>query len=835
MDEGQSWGYNGLLSGLLEQSSSDRHFKRPKIIDRIESSMFKKTILTALFLTILASGALAQEFEIKTYDLAVRMQPEEQKVEVTATLNLVNLSGPDLADRILLSTSSRPRYSFFLNLKAQVSSMKVNGAEVQFKSNEDPRNNLLRVSTDITASIAGSRELTTELVYTLPTTDRGSALHQSRTEAFVLPNSFWFPVVHTPYAEHGADTAPMRISVNAPAGLKVVSSGIRKSDNSFEQSQAALPFFIIGDYEVQRGGGDAYPVEIYYPRGVSEAGRKQAERLVVEAEKILKYYSDYFGVAVVAPFRVITTQARQLSTSTSDSFSQGREISFTSVGTVTVDDNLFRRDVLDQGTIELLANAAARSWIDGQVLLRGRGTGMLRDALPAYLVAQYIGERYGSALQVESLESFRRAYATIARSDAPLLMQSQLDRNYTTSIFNKGAMVWRLIESTVGKSAFQSVLRGSLARNRVDVLILGDWRSPLCNLSRCASIKANLFASGADRRLIGEVFTNWIETVVLPDFAIGQPQQTANGWESTVTNFGTGDMTIEVVATTDKGEKIRRQVLVKASEYGTVSFNTTAALVTVETDPENKYLQIDYANDIFPRRPSESEYFGQANFAFSRGDLATAETKAREGLKANPRATTLRALAGRILLAQKKVEEAKTLFAEALKADPLPILAYGWANQGLGEIALLQNQGSIAARYFQLAAAADLDASSTISSRDAALKAEQAAGSISIPEDITAFLQRFDGAILQSSTSVVNTFVEIGNLRRFAQSLVVRKPSVWVTEPLRAEIWDANRSAVDVTLRIRIEGKDYAGRAVYVINRAGGKILLSEVPVFDVK
>ena len=125
-----------------------------------------------------------------------------------------------------------------------------------------------------------------------------------------------------------------------------------------------------------------------------------------------------------APFPIITTLARQLSTSTSDSFSQGREISYTSVVTVTVDDNLFRRDVLDQGTIVLLAGAAARSWIDGQVLLRGRGTGMLRDALPAYLVAQYIGERYGAAQQIEPWESFRRAYATIARSEAPVLMQS---------------------------------------------------------------------------------------------------------------------------------------------------------------------------------------------------------------------------------------------------------------------------------------------------------------------------------------------------------------------------------------------------------------------------
>ena len=797
--------------------------------------MIRKTILAVVILTAVSLSAQAQEFEIRNYDLAVRLLPEEQKVEVTATLSLVNLSGPDLADRILLSTSNRPRFSFFLNLKAQVTAMKVNGGAVEFKTAEDPRNNLLRVSTDINGTIASARELTTEFVYSLPTTERSSALHLSRTEAFVLPNSFWFPVVHTPFAEHGADTAPVKIAVSAGEGLKVISSGIRKSENSFEQSQAALPFFIVGDYEMLRGGADAYPVEVYYPRGVSETGKQQAQRLVAEAERILKFYSGYFGVAAVAPFRIITTQARQLSTTTSDSFSQGREISFTAVGAATVDDNLFRRDALDQGTIELLANAAARSWIDGQVLLRGRGTGMLRDGLPAFLVAQYIGERYGQALQVEAWESFRRAYATIARSDAPLLMQSQLDRNYTTSIFNKGAMVWRLLESTAGQGVFRTALRGSLSRNRVDVLIFGDWRSPLCNVSRCASFRGNLLASGADRRLTGEVFSNWIETVVLPDFAIGQPQPVANGWESTVTNFGTGDMTIDVVATTDKGEKLRQQVLVKASEYGAVTFATPAQLVTIETDPENKFLQIDYANDIYPRRPSESEYFGQANFAFSRGDLTTAEARAREGLKANPRATTLKALTGRILLALKKLDEAAGLFNDALKADPLPILAYGWSHQGLGEIALQQNRGAQAAGHFRLAAAADLDAASTIAARDAALKAEQSVGRISIPEEITSFLQKFDAAILESTASVVNPFVEIGNLRRFAQSLVVRKPTTWVTEPLRTEPWDGNRISVDVSLRIRIEGRDYAGRAVYVISRAGGRILLSEVPVFDVR
>lgn len=787
----------------------------------------------AVFIT-LTTTSFAQEFEIKKYDLNARIVPEEFRVEVVGRLRMVNLSGSDLSDKVLLSANDRPRLSFFVNQKAKVQAMKVNESTVTFKTAEDLRNTSLRVSTDITTVIATAREFDVELSYSI-TADRSPSLHVSKGESVLLPGSFWVPVVHTPYAEHGADSAPMSLTVSAPAGLKVISSGIRKSENSFEQSMAAQPFFVVGDYEVITRGGDAYPIEVYLPRGSSEAGQQQGQRLAAEAERIVAYYVKYFGVAATAPFRIIATQARQLSTATTDAFSQTREASFATVGAVTVDDNLFRRDLLDLGTIESLAGAAARSWIDGQVLLRGRGTGMLRDALPVYLTAQYIGERFGEAQRMESYDRYRRAYAAIARNDAPLLMQSLLDRNYTTSVYNKGALVWRMIEKLVGKQTFDNVLRESLNRSRVDVLSLSEWRSTLCGLSRCANLKNSFLASGANRKLVDEIFTNWIDTLVLPDFAIGQPQKAGVGVESTVANFGTGDVTIEVLAVTDKGEKLRQNVTVKASEYGSVQFPAGTNITTIEADPDKLYLQSDYSNDIYPRQPSESESFGKSNLAFSKNDFAAAEAGAREALKASPNAPTLQALLGRALLAQNKGDEAAKIFDAVLKSEPLPIQAYGWANQGLAEIAMKKNNPAEAAKRFRLAASADIDAATTIAARDGALKAERSANAIKIPEDIRAFLQKFDAAILQSTADAVNQYVELGNLKRFASSLVVRKPSTWVTEALRTEDWDASRTAVDVTLKIKIEGKDYSGRAVYVISRAGGRIILSEVPVFDVK
>jgi hypothetical protein len=799
-----------------------------------------------LLVTLFSPLAFAQEFEIKKYDINARVNVEARSFEVTAKLRLVNLSPPDLADRILLSSDNKPRLAFFLNEKAKLNTMSVNGAAVTPKTAEDARNRALRVSADMTATLASMREFDVEFNYTLPSAERSPSLHVSSGESFILPASFWVPVVHTPYAEHGADTAPFSLTVSAPKNLKVVSSGIRKSETTFEQPLAAQPFFVVGDYETTARGGDTLPVEVYASRGLNAAGKAQVQRIAAEAEKVLSFYIKFFGVPANGPFRIISTEARQLGAATTEDLAQARDTSFSTVGAVLLDDSVFRREALDLGTIEFMAQAAARSWIDGQVLLRGRGAGMLRDALPIYLTAQYLGERFGAAQREASYDRYRRAYGAVARSDAPLLMQSQLDRSYTTIVYNKGALVWRMLEMLLGREPFQNLIRAALNRQRVDILSLnGFWDAqnqrgarqphPLCNVSRCADVRSLLLAAGANKQLVNDFFTNWIDTVVLPDFVVGQPQATANSVESTIANFGNGDFTVEIVAMTDKGERLRQEVAIKGGEYSTVTFPAGTVIKTIEADPNKLYLQKDYANDIFPRRATAADAFGQANTAFSKNDFATAEAKAREALATDPNAPTLQALLGRALLAQNKAAEAKQVFEAVLKSEPLPLQAYTYAHLGLGDLALQQSSFVEAAAHFRAAAAAELDPGTTLTARDNALKAERGANAVKLPEDVRAFLKQLDTAIVQGTSEQVSALLEMGNLKGFSQRLVLRKPTAWATEPLRSEEWDANRTAVDVLLKIRIEGKDYAGRAVYVLNRVSGKLLLSEVPIFDVK
>ncbi len=776
---------------------------------------------------------LAQEFEIKTYDVKATVNQDAHVMDVQAKLRLVNLSGRELADKVLLSTTNKPRLSFYLHNKAKVTAMSVNGATVQFKTGEPPRLPLITVATDITTSFAAAPEFDVEMTYSIPATDRSQTLHISTAESYALPNGFWVPMNHNPYADHGVDTAPFTLTINAPGG-KIISSGTRTSDNVYEQSLAAQPFFFMGNYDVTAvTAAKSAKIEIYVPRGLDENGKQQVKRLADEATQVVNFYTDYFGVPQPGAFRIIATGTQGLT--------------FSEPGAVSIDDSYFRRNVLDLGTVELITAAAAKSFIDGRVLMRGRGAGMIRDGLPIYLVAQYLGARYGEAQQTAALDRYRRAYEPVARgTDAPLLQQSAYDRSYTTVVYNKGALVWRLIEKKIGKATFDKLVRSMLDRQRVDVLSLTEWKAPLCRAARCTSVKADvLAAAGARAADIQEVFTQWVENVIVPDFAIGQPLASANGMESTLVNFGSGDLNVDIVATTESGEKLNRTVAVKGGEYGAVSFPAGTKIARIEVDPDKLYPQKDYSNDVFPRRASPNEAYGQASLAFSKKDYATAEAKLKDALNAEPNSPTLQAFLGRILLSANKGDEAERLFNIVLSNTPIPIQAYTSAHLGLGDLKLQRKAFAEALVNYRYAAATDLglvvivqselSQSPIMLAREGAIKAEQGGNLAKVPDDVKTFIKQLDDALLTGNADSVYPLVEQGNLREFVKRTTNSKPSTWTTEILRAEVWDGDRIAVDGNVKVKIIGREGTGRVVYVLSRAGGKWKLSDVPIFDVK
>ena len=60
-------------------------------------------------------------------------------------------------------------------------------------------------------------------------------------------------------------------------------------------------------------------------------------------------------------------------------------------------------------------------------------------------------------------------------------------------------------------------------------------------------------------------------------------------------------------------------------------------------------------------------------------------------------------------------------------------------------------------------------------------------------------------------------------------------PTAWTTEILRTDRIDANRVALDVGLKVRAEGRDQSGTALFILHRAGAGWVLEDVQLFNVK
>jgi hypothetical protein len=118
------------------------------------------------------------------------------------------------------------------------------------------------------------------------------------------------------------------------------------------------------------------------------------------------------------------------------------------------------------------------------------------------------------------------------------------------------------------------------------------------------------------------------------------------------------------------------------------------------------------------------------------------------------------------------------------------------------------------------------------------VQAERAAGiTAQVDESLRAFITQLDAAIKQPTSDKLFALVIKNNLKRFVQGLTVSRPAAWTTEILHVEQIDSGRVALDVGLKVKAEGRDQSGTAVFVLTRVGSGWALEDVPhsLFNVK
>jgi hypothetical protein len=476
---------------------------------------------------------------------------------------------------------------------------------------------------------------------------------------------------------------------------------------------------------------------------------------------------------------------------------------------------------VDAATALVVSEAISRLWIGGQTAVRGEGGGLLREALPRFLATQFIEKQFGREAARGEMLRERLAYSAVAKRDGPLARVTPLDGTYYSSVPNKGAMVWRLVESNLGRDVLINMLREQLQA--------GKGNAGGINLT---SLRSAFAGRGGEK--LKTMLEQQLDQITDLDLMIGVPQ--ARGAESVAAlrNLGSTDALTTVRATTDNGQQISVDVVVPARNFGEAVFKTPAKLVRLEIDPDKLYPQLDYSNDSAPRDRDVQEGLSEATRLFGAQDYVKAETTARDTLRVAPNLQEARIILARALLGQNRNEDAEKLFRAAID-EPLPTsAALAWGNIGLGEIALRKGQAAEAAKRFNDAVRADAEYGASLAARAGRVKAETATNTLQVDGAVRTFVGQLDQAILSGKKIELESRVVPGELVRFINGVVGTQPEIWQSRVLRTEQLDANLIAADVALDTKELGVQRSGTAVLLLTRASGGFKLLGIELFEV-
>src|SRR5688572_17960912 len=92
--------------------------------------MASRFLLICLFSFLFCHTASAQDFDIQRYDVSVQLQPSANSAQVQSKLTLVNITTQGRSGQFV---------TLKLNKNAKVTSVKVDGADAQFRQKNDER------------------------------------------------------------------------------------------------------------------------------------------------------------------------------------------------------------------------------------------------------------------------------------------------------------------------------------------------------------------------------------------------------------------------------------------------------------------------------------------------------------------------------------------------------------------------------------------------------------------------------------------------------------------------------------------------------------------------
>lgn len=727
-----------------------------------------------------------------------------QKYDISATLPQTD-TDRYLGAKALLTIkniSANPASTLTLRIsdKAEVSSVKINGAATDFTKGEEKigsNRSLQRIVMRMPSVTAGTT-FPVEVTYKLKVEENSGLNTLSPIGSQFLPLSFWYPTPNSWYFARGADFAPFIINVTTAGGQTVYSSGTG-TGGIYENKLYGQPFFVSGNWDMleppEQADKSSKPPHFfsYLPKGAGEAERQRARELLGLVRDARAFVSNVLGPNDIPSYRLIGVR---------------RGSGFSDGGTILIDENVFRRQKIDSQTVMLIADAVAKTWLGNSTPVSGEGYGVIREGLARYLATQFLESKYGKEIaDVERLRQ-RTAYAAVSRRDAPLNIVSPLDDYYYTEVANKGAMIWRILARRLGEKAFTDAIKA----NMTDGLNLARLRT----------------AFASNKEYLDYAF----DQITDMNLMVGLPQVVGGETRVALRNTGATDVTVGVLATTATGEKLAAQSTIRAVSFGEVSFKTTAKITRVQIDSEGLYPQTEYSDDIAPREFDESDVLLVVKRDFDKQKYADAEKSARSVLRDIPRFDDVRILLARALLAENKNAEAEKEFRAALDEKLPTARTLAWANVGLGEVAARSGQTAQSVKFADEAIRADAEYGASLAARAIRVRANAGSG---IDDGIKAYFAQFDKVAVSNRKADLEALAVPGEAVKLT-SVISGQTEQWQTQIVQVDKPDPNTAIVETRLNIKMLSREpETGTAVYRLARVGSGWRLMSVDMFEVR
>jgi aminopeptidase N len=467
--------------------------------------------------------------------------------------------------------------------------------------------------------------------------------------AYLMYPARWFPT-----NGYTADTFAASLSVAVPDGYRVIASGLETKSSepgrtafNFEHQRPSFPGSIaVVQGEPARVSAEGVTTALYF-RGESAA---HARAYGEQTGKLVTLMTGHFGLPPVANLTMVQTE-------------DGAPNGYSAPGIVF----LSPRAIQENANARLLANQIARQWWGNFVAPATRDEIWIANSFARLGELLWLEQTSGeAAVDAELKDLYVEA---LAIDDVPILQAGRLEDyspEYWAVTSAKGASVLAMLESVIGKEAFEKLLKTIPQEYGWKNTSTGEIRK---------------LAEAVGQKDLRGFFIQWFESTGAPEFKLEYTVfRTANGFRvmgKISQDLDTFRMPVELRIETEGNPEFKTVEVVGTSSEFLVDTFGRPKRVTI--DPNGKVLR--YSNTM---RVAVAIRRGEMFAEIS--DFAEALKEYQKALDVNRNSSLAHYRVGELFLQQRNYQSAANEFREALNGDLDPKWTEVWSYINLGKI-----------------------------------------------------------------------------------------------------------------------------------------------------